>query len=64
MALNIQNIKRVFKFGNRDLADPNPDFTPDEVMAFYSNTYPSSPQATSTDREWSATTLSMSSRQR
>ena len=40
MALNIKNIKRVFKFGNRDLADPNPDFTPDEVMAFYSNTYP------------------------
>ena len=40
MALNIQNYKRVFKHGNRELSDPNPDMTPEEVMNFYSNQFP------------------------
>ena len=40
MALNIQNYKRVFKLGNRELADPNPDMSPDEVLNFYSNQFP------------------------
>lgn len=40
MALNIQNIKRVFKLGNVELQDPNPDMSPEEIMNFYSNKYP------------------------
>jgi PRTRC genetic system protein C len=44
MALNIQTVERVFKFGKDDnkveLDDPNPDFTPEEVMSFYALTYP------------------------
>lgn len=40
MALNVQNLKRVFKHGDTTLADPNPNMTPDEVMGFYSNQYP------------------------
>lgn len=40
MALNIQNVTRVFKHGNIQLNDPDPNMTPDEVMAFYSNQYP------------------------
>jgi len=40
MALQVQNYKRVFKHGNIELSDPNPDMTPEEVMGFYSNQYP------------------------
>lgn len=40
MALHIQNYKRVFKHGGRELSDPNPEMTPEEVMGFYSNQYP------------------------
>ena len=40
MALNITGLKRVFKYGNRTLDDPNKNMTPDEVMAFYAGTYP------------------------
>lgn len=40
MALQVTEIERVFKFKNTVLTDPDPDFTPDEVLAFYSNTYP------------------------
>lgn len=40
MALSISNVKRVFKMKDRNLADPDPSLTPDEVMAFYSNQYP------------------------
>lgn len=40
MALSISNVKRVFKMKDKNLADPDPTMTPDEVMAFYSNQYP------------------------
>lgn len=40
MALNVTGMKRVFKFGNRELKDPDKNMTPDEVMQFYSATYP------------------------
>ncbi len=40
MALNVTGMKRVFKYGNRTLEDPSKNMTPDEVMQFYSATYP------------------------
>lgn len=40
MALDIKGLKRVFKFNGQQLADPNVNLSPDEVMSFYSNTYP------------------------
>ncbi len=40
MALNVTGLKRVFKYGNRELDDPGQTMTPDEVMQFYSGTYP------------------------
>ena len=40
MALNVTGMKRVFKFGTRELKDPDKNMTPDEVMQFYSATYP------------------------
>ena len=37
-------LTRSFQFGKNGetikLSDPNPNFTPDEVMSFYANTYP------------------------
>jgi len=40
MALQIQGVKRQFKYGNRQLDDPDPEMTPEEVMQFYAGTYP------------------------
>ena len=40
MALNVQGLKRQFKFGNRVLDDPDKNMSPDEVMQFYAGTYP------------------------
>lgn len=40
MALNLTGLKRVFKFGERTLSDPDKLMTPDEVMNFYAGTYP------------------------
>ncbi len=40
MALNVKVFPRVFKHRDLMLPDPNPDITPDEVMAYYSNQYP------------------------
>ncbi len=40
MALQIQGVKRQFKYGNRQLDDPDPNMTPEEVMQFYAGTYP------------------------
>lgn len=40
MALQIQGVKRQFKHGNRQLDDPDPEMTPEEVMQFYAGTYP------------------------
>lgn len=43
MALDVKSLKRVFKFkkDGKDviLNDPNQDFTPDEVMSFYSSSH-------------------------
>lgn len=50
MALEINNLKRIFLFKQNGtdlrLDDPNPSFSPDEVMAFYANQYPSLTTAT------------------
>lgn len=40
MPLHIQGVKRQFKHGNRQLDDPDPNMTPEEVMQFYAGTYP------------------------
>lgn len=44
MALEVTNLKRKFSFKKDgkaiDLPDPNPDFTVDEVMQFYSTQHP------------------------
>ena len=40
MALQIQGVKRQFKHGNRQLDDPDPNITPEEVKQFYAGTYP------------------------
>lgn len=40
MALNVTGMKRVFKFGNRELEDPGKQMSPEEVIQFYSGTYP------------------------
>jgi PRTRC genetic system protein C len=40
MALDIKTLKRVFKNGKTELSDPDISMTPDDVMSFYSNTYP------------------------
>ena len=46
----IKSLERVFEFKNgcADIAlqDPNPDMQPNEVMDFYSNTYPELTTAT------------------
>lgn len=44
MALQVQGVQRQFKLkkNGKDeiIPDPNPEFTPDEVMSFMSNKYP------------------------
>ncbi|WP_289074722.1 MULTISPECIES: PRTRC system protein C [Bacteroidaceae] len=40
MALQVTGLVRTFKFNDKVLADPNPEMTPDEVLLFYSGTYP------------------------
>lgn len=40
MALNIKKYKRVFKFENTVLPDPNIKLSPEEVLLYYSNQYP------------------------
>lgn len=39
MALNVKSYPRVFKHKGNKLPDPNPNFSPDEVMAYYSTQY-------------------------
>ena len=50
MALTVTTLERVFKFENRNaemaLQDPNPAMSPEEVMDFFSNTYPELTTAT------------------
>lgn len=40
MALNVKVFPRVFKHKDLLLDDPNPNLSPEEVMAYYSNQYP------------------------
>lgn len=40
MALSIKSLERVFKHGDIVLSDPDKNMSPEEVMSFYSNTYP------------------------
>lgn len=44
MALEVTNLKRNFSFKKNgkqvDLPDPNPEFSPEEVMKFYAGTHP------------------------
>ena len=50
MAIEVTNLKREFKFkkdgATVTLPDPNPDFSCDEVMQFYSGQYPELTTAT------------------
>lgn len=50
MALEVTNLKREFKFSKSGtpvtLPDPNPEFSVEEVMQFYSNQYPELTTAT------------------
>lgn len=50
MAIQTKELPREFKFKkdgtNVTLPDPNPEFTVDEVMQFYSNQYPELTTAT------------------
>lgn len=53
MALQVTNLKRAFtlkKDGKKDieLTDPNADMSPEEVMKFFSGTYPELTNATIT----------------
>ncbi|MBM3105665.1 PRTRC system protein C [Pseudomonas sp. V1] len=40
MSIAIVALDRVFRFGGRDLADPDPSMEPSEVMKHYSRQYP------------------------
>ena len=40
MALQIIGVSRVFKHKNNTLQDPNPAFTPEQVLTYYTNQYP------------------------
>jgi len=50
MALSVTSLQRIFQFKNGctklTLQDPNPDMSPDEVMGFFSNSYPELTTAT------------------
>ena len=50
MSLSVTSLERVFKFKNGSaeikLQDPNPFMSPEEVMDFYSHTYPELTTAT------------------
>lgn len=40
MELEVTGIERVFLYKDMRLSDPNPVLTPEDVLVFYSNTYP------------------------
>ena len=40
MELEVTEIERVFMYNDTVLSDPDPSLTPEEVLVFYSNTYP------------------------
>lgn len=51
MALEVINLKRKFVLDEQTLADPNPDFSTDEVLGFYSVKHPELTTATVTGPE-------------
>ena len=40
MALQVNGLERVFMHDKIMLTDPDPNMSPEEVMKFYTNTYP------------------------
>lgn len=40
MAIEVTGLVRIFKYKGNVLADPAPEMTADEVLQFYSNSYP------------------------
>ena len=40
MSLIVEKTKRVFKYNNETLSDPDPTMTIGEVLDYYSDTYP------------------------
>ena len=40
MPLKVSVLQRRFQFNQIELDDPNPSWNPNQVMVFYSNTYP------------------------
>lgn len=40
MDLEVTGIERVFTYKDRILSDPDTNLSPEEVLVFYSNTYP------------------------
>lgn len=51
MAVEVINLKRKFVLDDETLEDPNPQFSVDEVMGFYSVKYPELTTATVTGPE-------------
>lgn len=37
---NVNVLSRIFKFKEKNLEDINPSFSPEQILSFYSNTYP------------------------
>ena len=35
----METLRRIFKYNGRSLPDPDPAMSPDDVRAFYANTY-------------------------
>jgi PRTRC genetic system protein C len=46
MALQVTDLKRVFKFNGEELPDPDPNYSTDEVIGYYSVKYPELTTAT------------------
>lgn len=40
MALDIRGLKRVFRYNGKELKDPNKSMSPEDVLQFYSGSYP------------------------
>jgi len=38
--MKIQQLTRIFRYNGLDLPDPNPNFSPEEVVDFYADAYP------------------------
>ena len=40
MSIIVKEVERVFQYNERVLTDPDVNMSPEEVLAFYANTYP------------------------